>query len=231
MVDFSTLLQAIPQFGNSVISNLYERYHGWASRTEIPAYQSSEGPMVFTDGKIFLNKQDLSEALEQPHSHSDMPFWLGISESVKSYRAWYYKEIRKRKDLDDITDEELVALDGDTAEFEKVANHILNKVYRKLKRRYDETTDGLAFHLDEEGVLTINGMKIESFLEMARRYPTDKARMFLKGLRNRLSVILANRNGNPNYDKIRDSSVVLFAEIDHLLNRRNQVILLPAAKP
>lgn len=231
MVNLTSLFQSLPQLGSNLISNIYEQYSSWVAKTDIPAFHAEGTTLVFREGRILLNKQDVEELVDQPRSHADMSFWLGLSDTLKSYRSWYFKQVRKQKKIDDITEDEIANLDENTKAFERIVHGLFGKIYRKLKRRYDETTDGLSFYLDEDGCLTINGMKVEAFIEMASRYPTDKARTFLKGLRNRLSVILSNRNGNPNYDKIREASTSIFAEIDRLLGYgHSRPLLLPAAQ-
>jgi len=231
VVNLNTFFHSIPQFGNDLISNIYDRYAQWAGRIEIPAFQCTDGSLVFRQGKILLNKESIESLLDRPRAGLDMGFWLGMSGLLSGYRSWYFKEVRRRKTIEDLSEAEVLELDEVAGDFEMVFHGLMAKVYRKLKRRYDETTDGLSFHLDEEGELAINGMKVGVFLDMASRYPTEKSRTFLKGLRNRLAVILANRNGNPNYDKIRESSMALFSEIDGMLAKKPRLHLLSDAHP
>jgi hypothetical protein len=64
---------------------------------------------------------------------------------------------------------------------------------------------------------------------MARKHRTDKSRLFLKGLRNRLAILQSNRAGNTNYEKIRVTVDRLSQEIEKELRHWPPlVIALPA---
>lgn len=227
MRELGTLIQSLPQ---SIISLIYGQYHSWMADKSIPAFHSELGPLRFKSGRIFLNNQDLETLVAEPRPHWNMSFWLGMSDILAMYGRWYYKEVQKRKKSGELNEAEFTELDEELLGFQHCVYELLSKVYRKLKRRFDETTDGLAFHLDEDGTLTVNGIKVETFLQMAERYPTAKARTFLKGLKNRLAIILKNRSANADYDKVREISFELFAEIDRLLetSQANGVRLIAA---
>lgn len=93
----------------------------------------------------------------------------------------------------------------------------INKISDTLKNRYDETQSGMQATFNEDGQLIINGMNVTMFIASCRENPTPKARLFLKGIRNRLNYILANKMSSRNFERIHDVILELFEEIDDVL--------------
>ncbi len=115
--------------------------------------------------------------------------------------------------------------------FSALVHAFLTKIYGRVKKKFDETIDGVSFHL-EDGQLLLNGINVNAFLEMAKKHRNEKARIFLKGLRNRLAVLQENRSYNPNYEKIRDRVDQLAQAIEEELKRyAPEVIELPPPSP
>lgn len=180
------------------------------------------GTWGFQKGQIILNGENI-EALINRSNHMPATFWSGLANDLISYRNYYlYLNLRKRKKKSarkgELDPEDLEAID-DLNHLCAVVEAYLGKIMRILKKKYDETTDGLSFTLDQDNQLTLNGMNVTSFIAMAKAYPTRKALVFLRGIKNRLSIILSNKTGNLNYEKIREVTLKLFEEIDAELNR------------
>jgi hypothetical protein len=111
--------------------------------------------------------------------------------------------------------------------FSALVHAFLTKIFGRIKKKFDETIDGVSFHL-EDGQLLLNGINVNAFLDMAKKHRTEKGKVFLKGLRNRLAVLQSNRSGNPNYEKIRETVDRLAAAIEkELANYAPIIIQLP----
>lgn len=166
----------------------------------------------FLNGKILMNKQDLSKLISENLTHLSASYWTQIARRLDEYRQWALRHISDPEQL---------------AVFAALVHAFLNKIGGRLKRKFDEKVDGISFHF-EEGQLLLNGINIHAFVEMSRKHPTQKARIFLKGLKNRLGLMLSNRHGNPNYEKLHDVVEDLMHEIDRELSKPlTEIILLP----
>ncbi|MBI4411444.1 MAG: hypothetical protein HY541_03050 [Deltaproteobacteria bacterium] len=178
------------------------------------------GKWQFSGGHIVLNGQDVGRLIEQ--TTGQPPAALSkLAGELEAFRNYYIRKNskkRKRKAGDKVIVEELDPT-GELGHLSALVEAYIAKIMRLLKRRYDETADGLSYCLDDDGQLLLNGMNVTAFIQMAERYPSDKARLFLQGLKTRLSVILSNKTRNPNYEKIYESTRRLFEQIDVELER------------
>ena len=169
----------------------------------------------FKNGKLLLNRQNLAQHLSENLTHLSASYWTNLSRRLAMYRDWASMTVDDPEAL---------------GKFLALVHAFLTKIFTRIKKKFDETIDGVSFHL-EDGQLLINGINVHSCLEMLRRRRTKKGRIFLKGLRGRLVVLQSNRSGNPSYEKIRETVDRLSAEIDAELERTPEVIPLPAPRP
>jgi len=175
-------------------------------------YRSGSATFDFKHGRILMNKQDLARHISENLTHLATAYWTQIARRLETYRQWALRHVSDPEQL---------------AVFAAMVHALLTKIGGRLKKKFDEKMDGISFQL-EEGQLLLNGINVHAFIAMARRHPTPKARIFLKGLKARLGHMLTNRMGNPNYEKIRTIVEELFGQIDQeLLRAPPEVIYLP----
>lgn len=166
----------------------------------------------FKNGRILLNNQDLSKFISENLSHLGASYWAQTARKLENYRQWAMRHVQDPEQL---------------AVFAALVHAFLSKIGGRLKRKFDETVDGLSFHYEGDQLL-LNGINVNAFVEMAKRNPTAKARIFLKGLKNRLGLMLSNRLSNLNYEKMRGIVEALCAQIDEELSKKvEEVIYLP----
>ncbi len=181
------------------------RFQGWE-------FKDGNATFNFKGGRILLNHQDLSKLISENLSHLGASYWAQTARKLENYRQWALRHVDDPEQL---------------AVFAALVHAFLTKIGGRLKRKFDETIDGLAFHY-EEGQLLLNGINVNAFVEMARRNPTRKAKIFLKGLKNRMGLMLSNRLTNLNYEKIRVIVEELTGQIDEELSKgMDEVIYLP----
>jgi hypothetical protein len=170
----------------------------------------------FKNGKILLNGQNLANLISENLTHLGANYWTALSKRLAQYRDWATFSVEDPESL---------------GQFVALCHAFLTKIFGRIKKKFDETIDGVSFHL-EEGQLLLNGVNVNAFLEMTKRHRTEKGRIFLKGLRQRLLVLQSNRSGNPNYEKIRETVDRLAHAIDEeLRSYPPAVIQLPAPIP
>lgn len=181
---------------------------------------SPQGEWNFTNGKIYLNGQDVSQLIEQGLKNSGI-ILSKLANDLDAFRQYYFRrnsQRKKKKVGDEIIEEEMDPT-GELGQLSALVDALIGKIMRTIKKKYDQTKDGLAFELDKDGQLNLNGMNVTSFIAMARQYPGKKAKIFLKGLKNRLAVILSNKSRNPNYERIRGVVMRIYREIDREIER------------
>ncbi len=148
----------------------------------------------YQQGKILLNNQNLAQLISENLTHLGANYWTTLSKRLALYRDWATIAVDDPESL---------------GQFLALMHAFLTKIYQRIKKKFDETLDGVSFHL-EDGQLLLNGVNVHAFLKLAKRHRNEKARIFLKGLRMRLAVLQSNRSGNPSYEKIRET-------VDHLV--------------
>jgi len=169
----------------------------------------------FVQSKILLNQQDLAKHISENLTHLGAHYWTLLSKRLSIYRDWATVNVDDPEAL---------------GKFLALVHAFLTKIYGRIKKKFDETIDGVGFHL-EDGQLLINGVNVNACLQMVQKRGTKKGRIFLKGVRNRLAVLQSNRSGNPSYEKIRETVDRLAGEIDALLKAHPTVIELPPPAP
>lgn len=184
------------------------------------ALKPPAGGWEYSNGHLTINGQDVARLIENSLGQP-AAFWSRLANDLDQYRKFYIRKNskkRKRKIGGEIIIDDLDPT-GELGHLSALVEAYIAKIMRILKRKYDETTDGLAYNLDDEGQLVINGMNVTSFIQMARNYPSKKAQLFLQGLKNRLSIILSNKTGSPNYEKVKETTYQLIREIDVEMKR------------
>ncbi len=170
----------------------------------------------FKNGAILLNGQNLAQLIGENLTHLGADYWTAISKRLAQYRDWATVSVDEPESL---------------GKFLALVHAFLTKIYGRIKKKFDETIDGVSFHL-EDGQLLLNGVNVHAFLKMAKKRRTEKGRIFLKGLRNRLAVLQSNRTGNPSYEKIRETIDQLAVAIEKELEQyAPRVIELPPPGP
>ncbi len=207
MVDFSKL-KNLPSI---IRAPLQEKGVG-KERDFNPWRFSVEGQNFdFTQGKVLINGQDLAKHLGGNLHLLGSGYWGTLAKRLGLYRDWATLHV-----------EDSAAL----GKFIALLHAFLTKIYGRIKKKYDETIDGVGFHL-EDGQLLINGVNVNACLKMAKKRRSKKSRIFLKGLRGRLAILQENRMGNTSYEKIRDTVDRLALEIDEEIKAHPEIIELP----
>lgn len=165
----------------------------------------------FRQGKLFYNQQDFAKHLSENLTLLGAHYWTALSRRLGMYRDWATLNVDDPEAL---------------SKFFGLIHAFLTKIYGRIKRKFDETIDGISFHL-EEGQLLINGVNVNACLTMVKKRKTKKGRIFLKGIRRRMFVLQENRTGHMSFEKIRDTVERLSAAIDLELAAHPDVIPLP----
>lgn len=190
-----------------------------------------KGDWKYINRKIIFNGKDVGDLIENSQTQPTT-FFSQLASQLEAFRQHTIRQRLKKKKLASFDKESLEDVDpsGELAHLSALVDAYIAKIMRKLKRKYDEASDGISYVLDEDGQLVLNGVNVTSFIEMAQNFPTAKALTFLKGLKNRLKLILSNKANNSNYEKIRHETEKLCELIDEQLKQTESRGLKPASK-
>jgi hypothetical protein len=177
------------------------------------------GTWQFNQGRLILNGLFITDLIE---SHTEYPpsFWSQVVLDLEAFRDQTIRK-RLRKNIKKESQNDIDPT-GELGQLAGLVDAYITKIMQILRKKYDETQDGLSFCLDEAGQLTLNGVNVTAFIETVQSYPTEKARLFLSGLKRRLGPILQNRSSSASYDKIYDITMKLFAQMDHIISKKTK---------
>ena len=170
---------------------------------------------TFKEGHVFVEEQDVNEVLNQSN---DIGLWLGVIGGLTDYKKFVLERTRSPSQVNG---------------FCTIIDALLEKLMGKTKKFYDDKLFGLSWKLDR-GELVINGININSFLALYERRKTEKAKSFLLGIRDKLQMILANRAGSPDYERIRNTVESLSEKIQEVLGEKSPAsprLLLRSGSP
>lgn len=171
---------------------------------------------VLVGRQLMYGGQDVGEvikrtAVENPQRLSKIASEL---EKFREHSAQKKKTrfIKFRRTLTDAyTDEELSVINA-------LCDAYILKISELVRRRYDQTKDGFNVTFDENYQLILNGLNINAIIERCRESPAPKSLLFLKGIRERLRVVLQNKSANKNYEQLKEVIDTLCEEIDSLID-------------
>lgn len=168
--------------------------------------------LEFNGRQMHLGGRDVGELIVETAQQN--PVALGeIAAKLEEYKNTRLKkrnQLAKKGNAVTAEDEELSLIWA-------VCDAHIARIGQLIKRRYDQTKDGITVFFDDDGQLVLNGINVTAFIESCRQNPGSKTKTLLRGLRTRLGYILHNRNNNPYYIQIRDVVLELHDEIQNLL--------------
>ena len=147
----------------------------------------------YKDGRLIVNDVDVEDVLQ--YESKDVRLWCAVSGALMDYKD----EVMKR------------GMINTNGFFERI-DSVQDKVLFNMKRLYDEKTEGVYLSFGDGAVL-FNNFNVRAFLALYHMRPTEKARRFLIGLKSKLALILVNRNGTPQYERVHRVVQRLYDEV------------------
>ncbi len=157
------------------------------------------------DSRLFINDADVGELVGE--NGNDIGLLCGISQGLSVYKDHVWS--RGGKGL---------------SKFNGVVTSLQGNILGRLSGIYDGITGGVRFEFSGDD-FWLNNVNISSVLKLYRIKPTDKARRYLMGLRQKLGLILSGQQSSTRYDGIHARATLLFGEISAALE------YLPADAP
>jgi hypothetical protein len=142
---------------------------------------------TFEDGRIYIEGQEVNEVV---NSSEDLALWLGVIGGLTDYKQFVLNRTQSP---------------SESRGFFTVIDAMLDKLMGKTGKFYRDKLFGVSWKLDR-GELVINGINIHSFLALYEQRKTAKAKSFLIGLRDKVQMILANKAGSHDNERIRETA-------------------------
>jgi len=152
---------------------------------------------TYRDGAILLNDMDVKEIVRE--SGNEVGVLCGVSHALNDYQHFVWSKGGKGN-----------------APFNGLVNSVQHTIQGRLINLFDGLTGGIHFEwLGED--FWINNVNVRSVIKLYMLRPTEAARAYLEGLRDKVGLILSRRNASTRYDAVYDEAQQLYDEIDIVL--------------
>lgn len=152
---------------------------------------------TYKDGTILLNEMDVKELVRE--SSNEVGILCGVSHGLNDYQQFVWSRGGKSN-----------------ADFNGLVNSVQHTIQGRLLNLFDGLTGGLHFEwLGRD--FWINNVNVRSVIKLYMIRPTEAARTYLEGLRDKVGLILARRRASTRYDGVYEGAKELFEEIDIVL--------------
>ncbi|MFH0799711.1 MAG: hypothetical protein V2A66_05975 [Pseudomonadota bacterium] len=143
--------------------------------------------------RICLNDADIKEIVGE--SGNDVRTLCGISQGLHEYQRHVWGKGGKGM-----------------GRFNGAVDSLQGTILGRLGSIYDGLTGGVRFECNG-GDFWINNVNVHSVLKLYLLRPTDKARHYLSGIRDKLGLILSRQQSSTRYDGIQNRAKELFDDI------------------
>lgn len=180
-----------------------------------PPLQPGEARMEFVNRQILMDGKEVGKFIKD--TSMENPALLSkIASELEKFKKRCLKKRKKKfrlfsKQPEEEYDEEQLSV------IFALCDAYIARVSELIKKRYEETKDGLSLIFDDEGNLILNGMNIHALVQQCEENPNPKSITFLKGIKARLELVLETKVNSRNYEHIHEVILKLFEKIDKIL--------------
>jgi hypothetical protein len=151
----------------------------------------------YEENRIFLDDVDVREIVGE--GANDVAVLCGVSQGLCEYQQHVWGKGGKA-----------------FAKFNGTVSSLQDTIAGRLGSIYEDMTGGVRFECHGDD-FWVNNVNVRSVLSLYRLKPTEKARCYLLGLKDKLGLILSRQQSSTRYDGVRDRARQLFLEIDAAL--------------
>ena len=152
---------------------------------------------TYKDRSILLNEMDVKELVRE--SSNEVGVLCGVSHGLNDYQQFVWNRGGKSN-----------------ADFNGLVNSVQHTIQGRLLNLFDGLTGGL--HIEWLGEdFWINNVNVRSVVKLYMIRPTEAARTYLEGLREKVGLILSRSHASTRYDAVHEEAQELFEEIDIVL--------------
>lgn len=153
---------------------------------------------TFEEGRgVMLNDEQVKEILAE--NGNDVRTLCGLTQGLYEYQQYVWSKGGKEREK----------FNGSVASLQ-------DSILGRLGHLYDGLTAGV--HFECEGAdFWVNNVNIRSVLKLYMLKPTESARRYIEGLRDKLALILSRQQTSTKYDAVYEQAVQLFHEVSMVL--------------
>ena len=151
----------------------------------------------YKNGHIFVNDEDADNLINR--NQNDISLLTGLSSALDIYKNYVWNKGG-----------------GSHDKFNAAINSLQGKIVGRLGSIYEGIIGGVRYEFSGE-VLWINNVNIKAVIALYRLRPTEKARSYLKGLRDKLFLIIARQQSNPRVNGVHEVVHSIIDEIEVVL--------------
>lgn len=163
----------------------------------------------FENGRITLNGNDVEAMVNS--NRNDISFLSNLSSALQSYKNHVWENSKTNEHFNG----SIQALQG--------------KVARRLSDIYDEKTNSVSFEYAQDKTFWVNNIDPKKVMTLYQIRPTEKARVYLEGLKDKLNWIISHNSATNRFDGVRDKAKELHNQIGEVLEKVSVVKSLPSA--
>ncbi|MFA4972248.1 MAG: hypothetical protein WC683_06515 [bacterium] len=130
---------------------------------------------------------------------NDVGLLCGLSHGLYSYQKFVWSKGGK-----------------ENAPFNGMIMSLQHVVLGRLGNIYDTITGGMSVELEGDD-LWLNNINVRSVIKLYELRPTEAARSYIEGLRDKVGLILSRRKTSSKYDAVCDEAAKLYEEINIVL--------------
>ena len=154
---------------------------------------------TFDHGRgVCINDCNVQELVHD--NPNDVGMLCGLSHGLYSYQQFVWSKGGKGN-----------------AQFNGTVTSLQHVVLGRLGRIYDTITGGMSVTLEGED-LWLNNINVRSVLKLFALRPTEAARRYLEGLRDKVGLIISRRQTSSKYDALLDEARRVYDEINIVLS-------------
>ena len=152
---------------------------------------------TFRDNRIINDEVDVRELVGE--SGNDVAVLCGVYQGLCEYQQHVWKKGGKG-----------------FAQFNGIVSSLQDTIAGRLTSLYEDMTGGVRFECSGQD-FWVNNVNVCSVVALYRIRPTEKARCYLLGIKEKLGLILARQQSSTRYDGIRGRARELLVEIESAL--------------
>ncbi len=145
------------------------------------------------NGRIQVNDVDIEDMIDK--ERSDIQFLCGVSRGLQLYQLDVWSKGGKGM-----------------SEFNAKVGALQEKIHFRLTNIYERVTGGINFEL-QSGEFWVNNINVRKAIQLFYQRPTEKVRIFLMGLRDKLALILSGSRSSNRYDGVEREASALYSDI------------------
>lgn len=152
---------------------------------------------TFRDNRVFIDGEDAREVVG--HAANSVDVLCSVSQGLSDYQQHVWSRGGKGN-----------------AKFNGAVASLHGTICGRLGAIYEDMTGGVRFECRGDE-FWINNINVRSVLNLYRLRPTDKARHYLRGLKQKLDLILSRGRSSTRADGVREPARQLSLEIEAAL--------------